>query len=460
MKKYLLPMILLLLIIPFVVKAEACDNDKISISSITMENKSDQIEEIEEASATNNNIKVNLSMSEIGDNITYKIIVKNDSKEDYEIDKKSFHKESEYVDYNMELEDESNIIKANTSKTIYWNIEYKKQVPENDFNNGFYNLNNEITVNLSNANILDKINNPKTGIRKYLIFSMILLVIITILWISLKQNKDKKSLFLLIVAFIMIPISTWALCQYEIKMELEISIVNKTECLSFAEDDWDIISNNIKTSNTSCYHVGDTKTLSLNGFGNYTIRIANMSMPEECLREDYSQTACGFVIEFTNIIKNEVMNSSGTNLGGWESSKIRTTVDDEIYHSLPIELQNIIMDTKVISGHGNRTSEQNFETTDKLYLLSPMEIWGNNSFSQYDTSRDFTRQLDYYKNLGVNNNNYSAVSKKYNSLDDDWWLRSADSSSTYSFIAVEGGGYYDEDSAYSNDGISPAFRIN
>ena len=98
MKKLLLAILLLLIFIPFYVNAETCDTDKITISSITVESKSDNVEELEEAKASDKNINLNLSMSNLGDNIKYKIVVKNDSNEDYELDKNSFNLSSDYIE--------------------------------------------------------------------------------------------------------------------------------------------------------------------------------------------------------------------------------------------------------------------------------------------------------------------------------------------------------------------------
>ena len=52
MKKYILPILLFLLFIPIFVNAESCDTDKITIENITMENKSNNVEEIEESTAS------------------------------------------------------------------------------------------------------------------------------------------------------------------------------------------------------------------------------------------------------------------------------------------------------------------------------------------------------------------------------------------------------------------------
>ena len=99
MKKIILPILLFLLFIPLYVNAEACDTDKITISSITLEDKSDGVEELDKATANGKNINLNLSMSEVGDSIEYKFIVKNNSNEDYELDKTSLKLNSDYINY-------------------------------------------------------------------------------------------------------------------------------------------------------------------------------------------------------------------------------------------------------------------------------------------------------------------------------------------------------------------------
>ena len=39
-----------------------------------------------------------------------------------------------------------------------------------------------------------------------------------------------------------------------------------------------------------------------------------MSTPDECKTEGFSQTACGFVVEFTDVITKHTMNSTSTNV--------------------------------------------------------------------------------------------------------------------------------------------------
>ena len=284
---------------------------------------------------------------------------------------------------------------------------------------------------------------------------------------------------------------------------------------SFATDSWDVIAENARNGNTSNYHVGDTKIIKMDIDGNgtpekYSVRIVNMSTPDECSRVGFSQTACGFVVEFGgsqtapkdsngNIITKRILNSKtyleaatststststntstntstsseikdvndiiisyhmnsyissypyGYNMGGWEKSDLREYIQNDIYNLLPSDLKNVIIDTAVVSGHGS-SDNYNHVTKDKLYLLSPKEIGIKNS---YDTSNSLTRTLDFY----ATNNDSSARIKKFDNSNEYWWLRSAFSEISYSFYGINDEGIEKNFSSHSVNGVAPVFRI-
>ena len=243
---------------------------------------------------------------------------------------------------------------------------------------------------------------------------------------------------------------------------------------SFAEDTWETIAEN---TSSDVYNVGDTRQV-LIGNNSYTVRIANKSTPAECSGTDFSQTACGFVVEFVDIIITLPMSPTATNVGGWPATLMRksagnenerefTFVDTEgtshtyptFFSLLPIELQNVIIDTTVVSGHGVNDST-NFISIDKIYMLSLAELAKNDEISTADTASTSTRVLDYYENLGVTLDNYSCLIKKFNGTATTWWLRTALSSSFRSFLGIPtdiaDGFYFHADISY---GVAPAFRI-
>ena len=240
---------------------------------------------------------------------------------------------------------------------------------------------------------------------------------------------------------------------------------------SFADDSWATIAANVqanKEATASVYKVGDTRKVTIDK-KDYTVRIANNSN-YDCNLE--SKTACGFVVEFADIVENRQMNSTGEykgqqyeygwNVDGWPGSEMRTYANGAFFNNLPEDLRNVIIDTKVVSGHGSTTGETNFPSTDKIYLLSAHEVWEDgtsNQVSSKDTAWDKTRQLDYYANLGVTTSNYSGAIKKYNGSNSHWWLRAARSDSTNSFLRVTNDGNWNYDYAHGNTDFAPAFRI-
>ena len=228
----------------------------------------------------------------------------------------------------------------------------------------------------------------------------------------------------------------------------------------FSTDSWSTIIANVKAGNGSEYAVGSTKEVNLGTtYGTHTLRIANTSTPSECSGTGFSQTACGFVLEFADIITTHVMNDTNTNVGGWPASSMRTFVNNDIYNAIPSEIKNAIIDTTVVSGHGSTSGEENFTSTDKLYLLAPKEIytgWANSN----DTAKDLTRTLDYYTSIGVTTSSYSGAIKKNGHNADHWWLRVAFSTSTNRFYIVDSYGAAMTITAnYPSGDVAPAFRL-
>ena len=229
--------------------------------------------------------------------------------------------------------------------------------------------------------------------------------------------------------------------------------------VSFDKDSWEVIASNAKKcvedSKLCPYKVGDEKEVDLGTtYGKHKVRIANMSTPNKCNDSNFSQSACGFVVEFTDIITTHIMNRTDTNKGGWPGSQMKTFINNDIYNSLPQELKSVIITTKTVSGHGKEDTNNITSPEDKLYLLAPKEIYSDWS-NDYDSAKDLTRQLDYYKNKGVTTSNINETIKNT-----DWWfLRTALLTGNNSFCSVDATGTWDDFIASAEIGVSPAFRI-
>ena len=226
---------------------------------------------------------------------------------------------------------------------------------------------------------------------------------------------------------------------------------------SFSTDSWYTIAKAVKLNNTSKYKVGDTKTIDMGTYGTHTVRIANTSTPSECSTAGFSQSACGFVIEFADIITTHSMNDGKTNVGGWPASEMYAFINNDIYNVLPNDLKNNIISTVTVSGHGY-DDNNNFTSTDKLYLFSPKEVYSNWTGS-YETAKDLNRTLDYYTAQGITTTSYNGAIKNSGTTATAWWLRSGNNSTNNGFYSVRDDGSSGTTLSTALRGVSPAFRI-
>lgn len=231
--------------------------------------------------------------------------------------------------------------------------------------------------------------------------------------------------------------------------------VKESTTLDFSSDSWNTIISNVKAGKGSSYEVGATKEVTLSTLGTHTIRVANNTSPSECSTSGFSQTACGFVLEFADIITTHSMDSSS--VGGWNETALYTYLNNTIYNELPNNLKNSIINTTVVSSP-SIISEEHIVSTDKMYLLAPSEIYSDWN-DEYDISKNLTRQLDYYKQKGTSTSSNSSALKSLGSTNTGWWTRSADHVDAELFFEVFSAGNCASSSVSLSSGVSPEFRI-
>ena len=142
----------------------------------------------------------------------------------------------------------------------------------------------------------------------------------------------------------------------------------------------------------------------------------------------------GLTFEATNsALGYQKMNATNTNAGGWEKSELRGRLNTgDLWSLLPSELQSKVKAvTKMTDNQGGGKAGTPTATTDKVFLLSATEVWG-------DMQSDGT-QYEYYKSNGVTTSNYSGASSSSNH-----WTRSVrPSDSTYfRCVYISGAWYY------------------
>ena len=240
------------------------------------------------------------------------------------------------------------------------------------------------------------------------------------------------------------------------------------KCKTFSTDSWSTIRTNLE-SNSSYYGVGCEKEVELDMDEDstpesYTVRLANTSKPEVCNTPGYSQTACGTVIEFVDLVSKRGMNSTSTIAGGWKESEMVTYINSDFYDKLPNDLKEVIIPTyPIVSGSGSDKVSNDITKEDnninKLYLLSAREAGFNLDNDNKKNVLTDTRTLDYYVGTSETIPDDKRSKSDLSGNHQYWWLRTPNSSFTKYYFSVNTGGAYANQYCYSNFGVAPAFRI-
>lgn len=155
----------------------------------------------------------------------------------------------------------------------------------------------------------------------------------------------------------------------------------------------------------------------------------------------------GLTFETTNTaLGNQRMNATATNAGGWEKSELRGRLNTgDLWALLPSELQSKVKSvTKMTDNQGGGKAGTPSATTDKVFLLSTTEVYGDLDFDGV--------QYEYYKSKGVTKSNYSEASSG-----DSHWTRSVYPSDATWFRCVYSYVGCGTDFAPSADTAFPAF---
>ena len=126
---------------------------------------------------------------------------------------------------------------------------------------------------------------------------------------------------------------------------------------------------------------------------------------------------------------------------------MRNSVLSSILSSLPADLQKVIKNVNKPTSAGNQSANIN-TTSDKLFLLSEVEIFGSTTYSKSGEGSQYA----YYK-AG------NSKVKKVNGSASYWWERSPDGSYSTSFCSVDSNGSANFTSASYSNGVAFGFCI-
>ena len=227
--------------------------------------------------------------------------------------------------------------------------------------------------------------------------------------------------------------------DYEIKAIAQYELYLSTNLETASWDFIDSISKSGKAA--SIWSVGDKKTIKLNGVS-YTAQIIGFNHDTKT-----AGGKAGITFQLVDCLNNTYqMNSSNTNVGGWKNSAMRSKMS-EFFGQLDVELQSVIKPVNKLTSVGNKSST--IETvSDKLFLLSEVEILGSTTYS-------YTGEGSQYSWYKAGNTKVKKVSGSANW----WWERSPYKGITNAFCYINNNGGASGRNASDKCGVSFAFCV-
>ena len=227
---------------------------------------------------------------------------------------------------------------------------------------------------------------------------------------------------------------------------------------------WAEIAEIAKAGRAACvFNIGDEKTITLSTGEKITLVILGFFHDTYYDSEYDEDTSYTITFGMKNCLATRYqMNASNTNVGGWESSKMRTSVMPTLLSQLPADLQSVIKSVYKKTSAGNKSTTIT-TTNDKLFLLSEVEVNGTTA----TTYADEGEQYAYFKRNGGyvqygNDGYYPNGIKALSNGDGDsyyWWLRSPNVTYTSGFRYVyNDGSVYGYTASYSY-GVSFGFCV-
>ena len=204
---------------------------------------------------------------------------------------------------------------------------------------------------------------------------------------------------------------------------------------------------------TYCYILGFDHNASIESNGEHTIHIGfGASALSGGAYIAYVDSKYNSSVSSTGYFS---MNSSDTNSGGWNSCQMKSTICPAFKNALPSDLKSNIRAVTKWQNDGGSTSGQS--SSNEIWLLSEMEIFGSASNSKYTANQ---AQYDFYKGV----TGWSAAPKiKYKDTSTSeavfWWERSARSGYSNNFCLVNTGGVAWDAGPDSSRGFAPCLCL-
>lgn len=240
--------------------------------------------------------------------------------------------------------------------------------------------------------------------------------------------------------------SSWELYKWHIVSQEDYPVTNFDSIQDSLSDFCTKLANG-----TATYDVGDFKTIDLGTEGKIRFQVAAKNT--DALASGSGNAAYTWVamdLLNTNHRMNPTLDGTteGTGaIGGWSKSEMRTYLSTTIWALIPAELQAVIKEVKkyscIYDTSGTKVTDD--VSNDKLWIPSAREVFNNTT---YET------QGSAYTGIFTSNNDKKRYKPDASSAN-NWWERSAHSTSA--FRSVNYNGNNDYDAAYYSYGVLLCF---
>ena len=190
------------------------------------------------------------------------------------------------------------------------------------------------------------------------------------------------------------------------------------------------------------FKVGDTKNIKVNGVS-YPVQIIGFK------HDNLSAGGkAGITFQMVDCLSQTYqMETSNTNANGWDRCRMRTSTMATLFNQLEAALRSTIKPVNKLASAGNQSSTIK-SSSDKLFLLSEVEIFGNTTYSKPGEGTQYA----WYK---AGNSRI----KKVNGSAYYWWERSPRATGSTGFCLVGNGGSADGSNASDSLGVSFGFCV-
>lgn len=196
------------------------------------------------------------------------------------------------------------------------------------------------------------------------------------------------------------------------------------------------------------YQVGDTKDIVMTGnFGTMTLELADFDHDFLSNSTDADKAPMTFL---TKNLLEEVyqMNTTNTNVGGYPSAALRSTLEGNILGKLPVELRNVMRTIYKWYGTGNQTTDGQWLSS-SIFIPMEREVYQNRVFSPSTEANNGARQYPIFSD------NASRVKRLNNGAGNanSYWLASPVSTSDKQFCSVNDTGGMNNSNASGSFGV-------